>query len=240
LREYIEFINKYQPTWIEAYVQPIYELALFAERNGLEIHSPNGVLTSAGTLYPNMKEKLEEIFKCKIWNRYGSREVGDMAYGNDRLKLSVWNQLVEVKDKTGKIYVTTLNNFSMPLIRFDIGDIARMDKKWGYFEKVEGRESSALRNHKGKIIPGLLFVHFLGVVMNDGSIKRFQMIQKDYEEIEIKVVIKDQEVFENARPEIEKLICDAMESECEVNWIKVDDIPPLKSGKYLYVKSEIK
>ena len=71
--------NKYKPKWVESYVQPMYEFALYIEKNNIRMHSPRGILTSAGTLFPHYRKKIEEVFNCLVFNRYGSREVGDMA-----------------------------------------------------------------------------------------------------------------------------------------------------------------
>jgi len=244
MERYCEIINTWKPLWIEAYVTPIYELAKFAEKRNIEMYSPLGIISSAGTLYPEMKEILEKVFKCPILNRYGSREVGDIACGEDELRISVWNQKIEIlknniNDEFGKVIVTNLNNYTMPLIRYDIGDIAQESSKWGYLKKIEGRESEVFRNRKGKVIPGLLFVHFLGVVMNKGAIKQFQMIQKGYEDIEIMVVVGDRSEFEGMKKNVKELVEKAMETKCNIVWKEVDSIPPLKSGKYMYIKSEI-
>ena len=34
------------------------------------------------------------------------------------------------------------------------------------------------KTKKGKLIPAEFFIHFIGVVYNDGGIKKFQVIQK--------------------------------------------------------------
>ncbi|MDD4381951.1 MAG: hypothetical protein PHE21_01230 [Candidatus Dojkabacteria bacterium] len=245
MKEYLNLINIRKPTWIEAYVQPIYELTLFAKRNNFKIsYSPKGVLVSAGTLYPEMKKVIREYWGCEVLNRYGSREVGDMACGFDRLKVSPWNHLLEIinRDKTGlgKVLVTTLNNYSMPLIRYDIGDIARQGKDWLFLEEVQGREMSVIRTKDGKIIPGEFLIHFLGVVMNDGSIKKFQVVQQSYKNLDIKVVLNDKLGFGKEKENIEKLIEKAMGYKCNIKWIYVKDIKPLNSGKYLYIKSNVK
>lgn len=245
MEKYCEIINNWKPLWIEAYVNPLYELAKYAEANKIEMFSPLGIVSSAGNLYPEMKEKLEKVFKCPILNRYGSREVGDVACGEDKLRIGVWNQKVEIlkknkDDKYGKVIVTNLNNYSMPLIRYDIGDIAAESRDWGYLDEIGGRESAVFRNRKGKIVPGLLFVHFLGVVMNEGVIKQFQMIQKDYEDIEIRVVVGDRSGLEELKKDVKDLIEKAMETKCNIVWEEVDNIPPLENGKYMYIKSEVK
>jgi len=252
MHRFIDEWNKFNPTWVEAYVQPIFEFSKFIELNACKINSPkNGVLTSAGTLYPEMKEKIEKVMNCKVYNRYGSREVGDMACskGGANLYLSPWNHYLEILNKKlipcankkiGKIYVTTLNNYSMPLIRYDIGDFAENSYEKYEINQVLGREMSVFKTKEGKIIPAEFFIHFIGVVYNKDFISKFQVIQKDYKLIEIKVIVKDQKGFNQSKIKIEDSIKKVMGKDCKINWTIVKEIKPTKSGKYLYTVCEIK
>lgn len=238
MKEYVDKWNDFKPDWVESYVQSVYEFAKFLKANNLKIHSPkNGILTSAGTLYPEMKELIEEVFCCIVYNRYGSREVGDMACGRDELDLSFWNHRVETVEND-KIIVTLFNNFSMPLVRYDIGDMA-VKKNDFELEKVIGRGMEMFKTRDGKIIPSEFFIHFIGVVYNNNAIAKFQVIQKDYDDVLIKVVLRDKKSFNDNRMNIENAIKKEMGNSCKINWDFVNDIEPAKSGKYLYTICEI-
>ncbi len=238
MADYAEKINDYCPLWIEAYVQPIYEFAKFIRDNDIYIHSPkNGILTSAGTLHSDMKKLIEKVFRCQVYNRYGSREVGDMACGVDSLKISFWNHHVEVIN--GKLYVTNLNNYAMPFIRYDIGDMAELSENGIFLENIEGRVMSVCRTKEGKIVPAEFFIHFVGVVHNKGSIDKFQVKQTDYDQIELKVIVKDKQQFLKDKEEIEKSIKKEMNNNVNIDWLYVDNIKESKSGKYEYVRCEI-
>ena len=259
MMKYVEIINKEEPKMMEAYVQSIYELSKFIVNNALQIYSPKGIITSAGTLYPDQKKLIEEVFNTKIYNRYGSREVGDMACSCEKdegLHLNIFNQYIEIlnndmepckPDEFGQVYVTTLNNYVMPLIRYKIGDIAvpaedeqcSCGRGLPLIKKVEGREISVFRTKDGKIIPGEFFIHFIGVVFNKGFISKFQVIQRDYDSIIIKVVVIDKRSFDNNINKIIASIKKVMGQDCNVKFEFVDDIEPLKSGKYLYTVSEV-
>ena len=77
-------------------------------------------MTSAGILYPKYKELIEDVFHCPVFNRYGSREVGDIACDCEKhegLHLNIFNHYIEIIDEEGKncepgkmgeIVVTTL------------------------------------------------------------------------------------------------------------------------------------
>lgn len=257
---YVKVWNQYKPEWVEAYAQAIYEFALYIKSHSYEMYIPKGIVTSAGTLYPSMRKIIEEVFECKVFNRYGSREVGGIACScgeEDDLHLSVWNHYVEILDdamqpvengEVGRVYITTLNNYIMPLIRYEIGDIARK-VEWNHdcakhpmplLKGLEGREMSVIFTREGKIIPGEFFIHFIGVVYNTGFIEKFQVIQHDYDDMEIKVKLVDEKEFEKMREKIEEAIRIEMTDEVKIVWTRVDDIPNLQSGKYLYVFSDLK
>jgi phenylacetate-CoA ligase len=259
MRIYIDRWNQYRPLWVEAYTQSMYEFAVFVRKIGISMFKPRGIVTSAGTLYPSMRKTIEDTFGCPVFNRYGSREVGSVACNciNDTdLHLSVWNHYVEVLDSSmnpvssgekGFVYITTLNNFAMPLIRYYIGDIASAvewdhacpDYHMPLLTGLEGREMSVVRTRNGKIIPGEFFIHFVGVVYNTGGIDKFQVIQEEYELLKIKVRVRNINAFEKEKQHIEEAIRLEMDNDVNIVWQYVEDIPPLKSGKYLYVSSRI-
>lgn len=256
---FVNKINRTKPTWIEAYVQPMYEFAKFIKNNNLKIYSPKGVLTSAGTLFPEIKDLIEEVFACKTFNRYGTREVGDVACNckkQEGLHLSTWNSYIEILNdkmtptepgKIGKVYVTTLNNYSMPLIRYNIGDMAITGRNQKcscgrgtpIIEKVVGRHMEVFKTKRGKIVPAEFFIHFIGVVYNKDYIKRFQVIQEDYDHIVIKLVVMDDRKFNEYKSAIINSIKKVMGKDCKIDFEFVDEIPATTSGKYLYTISKI-
>lgn len=260
MKEYVDVINKNKPVLIESYVQSIYELSKFIDDSNLVVHSPKGIITSAETLYPEHKILIEDVFNTKVYNRYGSREAGDMACSCEKdegLHLNIFNNYLEILNdwlepcksgEIGKVYVTTLNNYSMPLVRYDIGDMAvpaeneqcSCGRGLPLIEMVEGREVSAFKTKEGKTVPGEFFIHFIGVVFNKGFISKFQVIQKNYDLIKIKVVVRDNNGFEDGKNVIINSIKIVMGQDCKVEFEFVDDIEPLKSGKYLYTVSEVK
>ncbi|MDJ0761377.1 MAG: phenylacetate--CoA ligase family protein [Myxococcota bacterium] len=261
LSRYVQIWNAYQPRWVESYVDGMVEFATYVEKRGIPMHAPAGILTSTGTLFPEMRDKIKSVFGCGVYNRYGSREVGDMACSCDReagMHLSPWHHYLEILDtalrpvgpgEMGKVYVTALNNYSMPIIRYDIGDFARSAKSGEetcecgraapVIDAVEGREMSIFRTRDGRVVPGQYFIHFLGVVLNKGHIKKFQLVQKDYEEVNVKVVVSNRQAFEQSKGQIVEITKKVMGTACKVYFEETTDIPPLASGKYIYTVCEL-
>merc|ERR1712117_186324 len=131
----LKLINQKKPKLIKSYAGSLYQLAKFVKDNNLSIHSPKKIHTSAETLRKFMRDLIEEVFKCKIYDFYGSREVGAISGECVKGKIHIFNfnNYLEVVDRNnkpiqpgveGRVLITTLHNYSMPLIRYEIGDTA--------------------------------------------------------------------------------------------------------------------
>lgn len=263
MRQYVEVINHHKPVQILAYVESIYELARFIEREGLPVYSPRAIMTSAGTLYPYMREVIERVFQAPVFNRYGSREVGDIACeceAHKGLHISPLTHYVEIlredgtpadRGETGEVVVTSLVNYAMPLIRYRIGDMAiwaegkcSCGRAWPLLKKVVGRATDIFTKRDGtKIVPEY-FIHIIGVILKPSWLRKFQVIQEDYELIRILVVPAvemgtAQEEIEKDKEEVEQKVRLVMGDECRVEIKLVEDIPPSPSGKYRYTISHV-
>jgi len=80
----VDTINDSKPVQILAYVEGIYELSRFIERNRLKVFSPEAIMSTAGTLYPQFRETIKEALNAPVFNRYGSREFVDIAFECDK------------------------------------------------------------------------------------------------------------------------------------------------------------
>jgi phenylacetate-CoA ligase len=178
--------------------------------------------------------------------------MGDMAYEDVEgggLSIFQHSHYLEVihtdNSHFGDIIVTSLNNYAFPFIRYKIGDISegffksnKSNLNYVRLKNIVGRETSIFKTKDGKSIPPEFFIHIVGVVYNTGFIKQFQVIQKSFGMIVVKIVLKD-EKDENMLIKIRTSIKKVMGDDCKVEFDFVDVIEPSKSGKYLYTMSEV-
>ncbi len=82
MRRYAETIASSRPACLEGYVDGLYELAVRVERHGLRMNAPGAIVSSAGTLLPHMRERIESAFGAEVFDRYGTREVGRGGRGD--------------------------------------------------------------------------------------------------------------------------------------------------------------
>ena len=248
--EYIHVINTKKPEFVKGYASSLYELAATARDNNIPLHRPRLVYSSAETLAPFMREVIEEVFQCKVYDFYGSREVGAIAgeCRSGKMHIFEFNNIVEVVDADGKaaetgqegrLIITTLHNYSMPLIRYDIGDTAvagapcDCGSELPTLERVTGRVSDHFLTSTGDIVHGEYFTHLF--YFRDW-VEEFQVLQTEVDRIEVYYVsTKDADNDDVA--DINAKIRLVMGETCTVEWIKVDEVPRTPQGKMLYTRS---
>ena len=254
LGRYVAQWNAFRPKVVWSYVDSAYELARFVEAKGLEIYSPRAIILTAGTLAAEMRRYIEKVLKTTVLNQYGSREVGGIAAEcphQHGLHLFEWKQFVEIigpqgqrlpPGQEGEIAVTNLENYVMPMIRFRIGDrgilgVQQPSCKYPLrvLEKVTGRITNHFVRPDGQLIHGEYFTHLFYF---RPWVKRFQVAQKALDLVICYVVGEKEKSAGDAREITEKIRL-VMGENCRVEFQFVPEIPPLRSGKYLFTVSEV-
>lgn len=255
---YCEFIVQWRPVQILAYPESIYELALFCNSRGLRVSGVRAIMTSGGTLHSDMRRVIERTFGAPVFNRYGSREVGDIACEcsqHSGLHISPLTHYVEIvrSDGTpagvgevGEIVVTSLVNYSMPLIRYKIGDLGSWSpvscscgREWPTLERVVGRTKDQFRLPDGttvRVPDSLLYFR--------DWVRRFQFVQEDYYHITLYIVpsVDPKEAMVYVRREQQRLesrVRQLLDHRCKLDIKLVEGIPPSPSGKHRYVISKV-
>lgn len=256
MREFVSTLNRVRPHLIVAYAQAVYELAQFVEREKLSLRPQRAVATSAGTLYPFMREKIAQVFGCRVYNLYGSREVSDIACeipGVNGLWVPPWGNFVEILDDQGRpapsgeegnIVVTCLTNFAMPLVRYWIGDRGALASstqandqsapQWLKF--VSGRNVDMFRTRDQKLVDGEYFTHLLYFRPWVG---KFQVVQKAYEHVQFRIVKVNGGPSKTELQEIAAKSRLVMGGQCRIDFEFPVELPPHPAGKYRYTISEV-
>ena len=125
------------------------------------------IMTWADRLEPELRIEAKELFGAKICDRYSSTEFGFLAMqcsDSEHLHALQFNNYIEILDDEGKrcpigvpgrVVVTSLQNLAMPLIRYELGDIAAFGPPCEFgiglpvFEPRIGRKREALLTEEG-------------------------------------------------------------------------------------------
>jgi len=253
-----EEINNYQPEFIQGYVSSLELIARLVKQKGLTINPPLVVNTRAETVLPEQRAIIEEVFKAPLFDIYGSRECGMIAGQCKRGNYHTmsFNHHVEVinddgektgKDETGKVLASTLHNFAMPLIRYEIGDLAipgdgkcSCENPLPILKQIVGRVTDNFCTADGRVVHGEFFTHLL--YFKDW-VQRFRFVQEDFDLVNLLIELRegnfDQDAIEKDMKQITRDIRTVMGDGCKLQII-MGKIPPIGEGKHIYTISKVK
>jgi phenylacetate-CoA ligase len=206
LRAVVSRLHRFRPRVLVGYAS---SLAMFAEHclaTGASIPSIAAIQSSAETLDPRKRAILAEAFRAPVFDRYGSREFGNVAHectAHCGLHVSAGRLHVEIvgdddrpaaPGEVGRVLVTTLLRRTMPLLRYEIGDLAAAldstqrcacGRGLPRIGAIRGRVSDVIRGPSGRLLHGEFFTHlFYGVP----GVARFQVVQEDARRLVVSVV----------------------------------------------------
>src|SRR5690606_27231378 len=157
---------------------------------------PQGIVTTSMMLLEQERKIIERAFNCKVTNRYGCEEVGLIAVECEQhagMHINSPHVIVESLDannqpvpegEAGKLVITDLNNFGMPLIRYrveDVGVISHRQCACGrtmpILERLEGRVADFLRKPDGGQVAGVSLVE--RTLTKVPGIEQMQLLQED-------------------------------------------------------------
>lgn len=191
-------LDQFCPLEIIGYPSAIYQLALLYENSKtVPNFQPKAIITNSETLLAWQRDVIERVFKCKIYDYYGTAEyvifAGQDQNGNYQINPVIGLMELEAElngTNTGKILGTTLVNRAMPLLRYEIGDTAtalepiiKSHTVVSSLQGIEGRTDDYILLEDGRKIGRIdhIFKDIKGI-------KEAQVIQKSIDHCTILVV----------------------------------------------------
>jgi phenylacetate-CoA ligase len=206
LDQTIQSITEAEPALLEGYTEVLDFLAQYiAGSVGNLAHRPKALLTSSQTLTERTRHAIEAAFGAPVFDCYTSRELGGIAYECDAHRgyhVVAEGYIVEIlvdgrpanPGETGELVITDLNNYAMPFIRYQIGDLATAGEATPCvcgrgaprIAAIQGRMPSIIHGTDGHYVPGTFFAHVLKDY--EYAIRHFQVVQHEPGMIELCVV----------------------------------------------------
>ena len=152
----------------------------------------NSIIANSERLNQYARDAAQKYFNTTVVSRYSNAENGILSqqniHGGEGFDINWASYFIEIlkfdEDKAvkpgefGRVVVTDLFNWCMPIIRYDTGDIACIEnnnENVPAFKKVEGRKLDLVYNTKGE----LLSSYVIGSLMAKYSdLNQFQFIQE--------------------------------------------------------------
>ncbi|MFL1484684.1 phenylacetate--CoA ligase family protein [Marinobacter sp. LN3S78] len=125
-------LDRFQPKELIGYPSAICDLANHYRTGQVTPEfKPTAIITNSETLLDWQRDIIEQVFRCPIWDYYGTAEyvlfAGQETSGYRVNPIIGVTELLRGEDHSeplGQLIATSLTNTSMPLLRYEIGDQA--------------------------------------------------------------------------------------------------------------------
>jgi phenylacetate-CoA ligase len=250
MKEFVTEWKKFQPDMIFGHAHSIYIFAKYVIENNISHLQPQGIVATSMMLLEHERQTIESAFNCKVSNRYGCEEVGLIAVECEKHKGMHINSphiILECVDEqgqqvpsgtSGKLVITDLNNFAMPLIRYRVEDVGVLSdsvcacgRTAPLLERLEGRVADFLKKPDGGQVAGISLVErTLTKVL---GVEQMQLVQENLHEIIIHRV-KGHEFTPETDVQLIKEFREVFDESVSLIIKNAEKIPQEISGKYRF------
>lgn len=200
----LDWLHAEQPDVLLTHATNLRALAVRSIERDVRLSRLREARAYSEQLAPDLREKVREAWGVRVTDLYSANEVGYIALQCPQSGLyhvQAEDVLVEIigddglpcdVGQSGRVIVTSLHNFAMPLLRYEIGDYATVGAPCGCgrslptIERVLGRTRNMLRLPGGRTaFPGFP----VSAMLRMPAIREVKMIQHSLEDIEIQLVL---------------------------------------------------
>lgn len=258
LGKILDDIKRKRITVLLGYPTVMYDLALYLNKYPKSKSDlPVKALISASEPLEDFKRKvIYDAFGCSFVDRYSNEEVGLIAqqrefngphYVN---KFGVYVEVVNpntnkpVKEgEQGKVVVTDIYNDLIPVVRYDTGDFATVEKyKNGQLHtmtNIVGRVTEQIISVSGNpISPLMLGPYIYKPLSKQGRVFQYQFAQVDKDGYELRLKATRDDLPSKTLSEIKNGLINVLGDRANFEFKFVNDIKPQPSGKRPVFKNE--
>ena len=253
-----EFVNKWKttkPTLLHGHSHSLYMFAKFIKDKNICLN-PKGIISTSMMLLSSERSLIESVFGVRVIDLYGCEEVGLIACEcpkHEGMHLNYLNNFIEfikqdgssaAPGEVGNIVATSLTNYAMPLIRYQVEDTGipsphACSCKRGFplMQKVTGRIADFLVKHDGSLVAGVSLIE--RTLTKIPGINQLQIIQDTIKDIHLNVVTNEY-YSSDSHSLLTKELNNVFGSDINLCFDFVKNIKQDKSGKYRFSICNVK
>lgn len=243
IESYISELGKKKIKWIHSYPSAISLIAKYMTENDIKLKNKiRFITTGSENLMDTQKDMIYNAFGVAPYQHYGQAENVAIFSEDVDHKILVDEDFSAVEfiyDSELQIYKvvgTSLNNYAMPFIRYEIGDVV------DYTETREGRRINFIDGRRDDYIVlsnGTKVGRLAHILNGVSNISESQIVQKKIGEITINIV-RNNHYSKDDEAQLIRNLHNRIGCSEEINIEYVNEIPKTKNGKLRFVISEIK
>ncbi len=253
----LAWLERENPEYLLTYPSVVHELVRRSEESRVYPTRLKQVRSFGELLEPHHRHRCQEVWNVPIVDTYSSEEVGYIALQcpqGEHYHLQSENLLVEILDQEGhpcppgtigRVVVTTLHNFAMPLLRYDLGDFAEVGtacpcgRGLPTVTRILGRQRGMFVMPNGQRRWPVISQEAGPDVVDDlALIHQFQVIQRTLRTVEL-LLVTARNLTPHEERRIIRYIQDAIGYPFEIHIHYVDGIERSACGKYEDFRSDV-
>jgi phenylacetate-CoA ligase len=253
VRTQLEWLEKQRPDYLLTHPTNLAELAKQSLARGIRLPGLREARTRGEMLTQETRDLCREAWGVPVSDMYSANEVGYIALQcpeHEHYHVQAEGVLVEVLDEEGvackpggigRIVVTMLHNFAMPLIRYEIGDYAEAGppcpcgRGLPVLRRIVGRVRNVLVLATGERQWPSFATRGLDKI---APVLQWQFVQKDYDRIEARLVTAGPLTGEQEES-LRRHFLSRLPAGFRLEFVYFDEIPRSAGGKFEYFISEV-
>lgn len=200
----LDWLRGEQPDVLLTHASNLRALALRSVERNIRLPRLREARSFSEQLAPDLRDRVREAWNVPVSDLYSANEVGYVALqcpDSGLYHVQAEDVLVEVigddgrpcgVGESGRVIVTSLHNFAMPLMRYELGDYVTVGAPCSCgrglptIERILGRTRNMLRLPEGRTaFPGFPLKPLLDL----GVVRELRMIQHSLQDIEVELVL---------------------------------------------------
>ena len=247
----VDKIVEFDPRYLYMFPSNLEGMLEVLEQTNRRLRSLRGVFTVAETVDDALRERTRRTLGVEIADNYGTTE-GFIAWQcpQGSYHINAEHVLVELVDdegrqvapgQMGRVLITTLENYLMPLVRYDLTDYAiaaegacRCGRTLPLLGRIVGRKRSLFRAADGRMYFPYLLIDSLRLTP---GIKQYQLVQMAPEAFRVRYVA-DAALGSPSQAHIQAEFEAILGTPAAIAFEQVSEFARTRSGKFLKALSE--
>jgi len=248
-----EWLLREAPDYLLCYPSALAALARHFRDAGSSALRLRQIATFAEALPPELRAACREAFGVELKDTYSAQELGYLALQcPEHAHYHVQDETVLLEvlrddgtpsaaGEIGRVVATPLHNFAMPLIRYEIGDLAERGgacpcgRGLSVLTRILGRSRNLLTLPDGRQVwPRLSEARYVEIP----SLKQYQLVQKTRERLEM-CIVADPPFTPQDEARLRDIVLARIGHPFEIVFAYPATIPRGPGGKYEDFKSEL-
>ncbi len=247
--EHTEWLTRTKAGYLIAFPSVVDHLARHCLKNRIALPDLRGIITLSEVLETTTRELCQEAWGVAVTDIYSARETGYLALQCpecENYHIQAESALVEIlradgtpceAGETGRVVVTPLHNFAMPLLRYDLGDEAQVGppcpcgRGLPVLTRIVGREFHRIYLPDGRTRLATMGSDNRKKLLAIDALKQFQLIQTSLHSAEVRVSTSAALTSENEET-LRQVAWSILSYPLELTITCHDEIPRDASGKF--------